>query len=122
MFSIYKSHIFLYGIRATSLTSHFQSYQWSSLLLLTLLWNLSQQLNYSLNYLSQIIPPGTSKLLYCSLQIIYSTMFLAPFHVLQQQLKLVTQLLKIPLFLTESVRIMICFWLSLVHVVLRHGL
>jgi len=47
MFSIYKNHISLYGFGATRLISHFRSYQWSSLLLLlTLLWNLSQQLNY----------------------------------------------------------------------------
>ena len=32
---------------------------------LTLLWNLSQQLDYPLNYLPQITPPGTSKLFYC---------------------------------------------------------
>jgi len=48
---IYKSHISLYGIRATNLTP-------ASILLLflllPLLWNLSQQLNYPLNYLSQI--------------------------------------------------------------------
>jgi len=87
------------------------------------LWNLSQQLNYPLNYLLQITPPGTSKLLYCWLQIMYSAMFLAPFHVLQQQLELVMQLLKIILlFLPGSVRIIMCFWLCLVLVVLRHRL
>jgi len=34
MFSIYKNHISLYGFKATSLTSYFRFYQWSSLLLL----------------------------------------------------------------------------------------
>jgi len=93
MCSIYKNYIFLYGIKVSNLTSNFRYYQWPFLLLpLILLWNLSQQLNYPLNYLLQIIPPGTRKLLYCWLQIMYSAISRGHLTMLGLHLSRVTDL------------------------------
>ena len=80
--SIYKNNISLYSFRATSLTSNLCLSMVITIPFTYYIVELVRATELSIKLSFSNYPLGTSKVFYCRLQIMYSTMFWAPFHVL----------------------------------------